>query len=77
MTTIDATDARLEKHEEICALRYENIQLQLKNTNESMDAQFRGSNARLKRMETIMIASTGTMIVGMAGAIFALITHIK
>jgi hypothetical protein len=77
MTTIDATDARLEKHEEICALRYENIQLQLKSTNDSMDAQFRGSNARLKRMETIMIASAGSMILGMAGAVFALLTHLK
>jgi hypothetical protein len=77
MTTINATDARLEKHEEICALRYENIQLQLKNTNDSMDYQFRGSNARLKRMEAIMIGSAGAIILGMAGAVFALISHAK
>ena len=59
MTTIDATDARLSTHEEVCALRYEII------------------NARLKRMETIMITCAGAMIVSMAGAVFALITHIK
>lgn len=59
MATIDATDARLSTHEEVCALRYQVI------------------NARLKRMETIMIGSAGAMILSMAGAVFALITHAK
>ncbi len=30
MTTIDATDARLSTHEEVCALRYEIIKARLK-----------------------------------------------
>ena len=30
MTTIDKTEARLDKHEEICALRYESICARLK-----------------------------------------------
>lgn len=30
MTTIDATDARLSTHEEVCALRYEQINSRLK-----------------------------------------------
>lgn len=77
MPTIDSTEARLTTHEEICALRYENIQLQIKSTADAMDLQFRSSNARLKRMETILIASAGSMILGMAGAVFALITHAK
>jgi hypothetical protein len=59
MTTIDATDARLSTHEEVCALRYEII------------------NARLKRMETIIITCAGAMIMSMAGAVFMLITHVK
>ena len=59
MTTIDATDARLSTHEEICALRYEII------------------NARLKRMETIMITCAGAMIMSMGGAVFMLISHAK
>ena len=59
MATVDATDARLSTHEEVCALRYQVI------------------NARLKRMETIMIGSAGAMILSMAGAVFALLTHIK
>jgi hypothetical protein len=55
MTTIDATDARLSTHEEVCALRYEQI------------------NARLKRIEGIMIKTAGIMLVSMAGTIFAAI----
>ena len=59
MNTIDATDARLSTHEEICALRYEVI------------------NARLKRMETIMITCAGAMIMSMGGAVFMLMNHTK
>jgi hypothetical protein len=59
MTTIDATDARLSTHEEVCALRYEII------------------NARLKRMETIMITCAGAMIMSMGGAVFMLMNHVK
>jgi len=55
MSQVDATDARLQTHEEICALRYEQI------------------NARLKRIEGIMIKTAGIMLVSMAGTIFAAI----
>ena len=59
MSTIDATDARLSTHEEICAIRYEQI------------------NARLKRIEGIMIKTAGIMLVSMAGTIFAAIWMTK
>ena len=59
MTTINATDARLSTHEEVCAIRYEQI------------------NARLKRIENIMIKTAGLMIVAMAGTIFSAIWIIK
>ena len=59
MTTIDATEARLTTHEEICAFRYEQI------------------NARLKRLESILIKASGVMLVGMSGVIWASIGHIK
>jgi hypothetical protein len=59
MTTIDATDARLSTHEEICALRYDQI------------------NARLKRIETIMIQTAGVMILSMAGTIFSAMWMLK
>ncbi len=59
MTTIDKTDARLSTHEEVCAIRYEQI------------------NARLKRIETIMLKTAGLMIVAMAGTIFSAVWIIK
>jgi hypothetical protein len=55
MATVDATDARLSTHEEVCALRYEQI------------------NARLKRIEGIMMKTAGVMLLSMAGTIFAAI----
>jgi hypothetical protein len=60
MTTIDATEARLDSHEAICAFRYDQI------------------NARLKRLEGILIKASGIMLVGMAGVIWAsLVPHVK
>jgi len=59
MSTIDKTDARLSTHEEVCAIRYEQI------------------NARLKRIETIMLKTAGLMIVAMAGTIFSAVWIIK
>jgi hypothetical protein len=59
MATIDATDARLSTHEEVCAMRYEQI------------------NARLKRLEGIIIKASGVMLVSMAGVIWSTITHLK
>jgi hypothetical protein len=51
--TIDITAAKLMTHEEICAVRYEQI------------------NARLKRIEGILLKVAGVMIVAMAGVIWA------
>jgi len=59
MTTIDATDARLSSHEEVCALRYEVI------------------NARLKRLESILVTACGVLLTGMGGVVVTLITHAR
>jgi hypothetical protein len=59
MTTVDATDARLQTHEEICAIRYEQI------------------NARLKRLEHIIMQAAGVMILSMAGTIFSAVWILK
>lgn len=59
MTTIDKTDARLSTHEEVCAIRYEQI------------------NARLKRIEGIMLKTAGVMILSMAGTIFSAVWMLK
>lgn len=59
MATIDATDARLNSHEAVCAERYEQI------------------NARLKRLEGIIIKAFGILTVSMAGVIWSTISHLK
>jgi hypothetical protein len=55
MATIDATEARLTTHEEVCAMRYEQI------------------NARLKRLEGILMKTAGIMLVSMAGILWSII----
>lgn len=59
MTTVDATEARLDTHEAVCAFRYEQI------------------NARLKRLEQIIIKAFGILTVAMAGVIWSSLLHIK
>lgn len=59
MSTVDATDARLSTHEEICAIRYEQI------------------NARLKRLEGIMMKTAGVMLLSMGGTIFSAVWLLK
>jgi hypothetical protein len=59
MTTIDKTDARLSTHEEVCAIRYEQI------------------NARLKRIESILIKAAGVMLLSMGGTIFSAVWILK
>jgi hypothetical protein len=59
MTTIDKTDARLSTHEEVCAIRYDQI------------------NARLKRIEAIMLKTAGLMLISMAGTIFSAVWILK
>ena len=59
MTTVNATEARLSTHEEVCAIRYEQI------------------NARLKRIESILIKAAGVMLLSMGGTIFSAVWILK
>jgi hypothetical protein len=59
MTNINATEARLSTHEEVCAIRYDQI------------------NARLKRLEGILLKTAGIMILSMAGTIFSAVWILK
>jgi hypothetical protein len=57
MTTVNDVDNKIDAHIDICAIRYEGI-----------EREMRGVNARLKRLEGILI--------GGAGAIILLLLHI-
>jgi hypothetical protein len=52
MATINETDARLNSHEAVCALRYESI------------------NARLKRLEQILMGTAAFIIASLLAIVF-------
>ena len=52
MTTVTEVEAKIDAHVDICAVRYAGI-----------EREMRGANARLKRIEQIMIAVAGALIV--------------
>lgn len=51
MATVAEVEAKLDGHVDVCAVRYEGIEVQM-----------RGVNARLKRVEYIMLAVAGFII---------------
>jgi hypothetical protein len=53
MNQVDATDARLQTHEEICALRYESIQ-----------KSFESGSKRMTRIEYILYALIAVTLLG-------------
>jgi hypothetical protein len=59
METLTEAEARLNSHEAVCALRYEQI------------------NARLKRLEGILLKTAGAMLMSMTGVIWTFIYHAK
>jgi len=54
-TCVVDVDAKIDAHVDICAVRYEGIEVQM-----------RGMNARLKRIEAIFIGSAGAIILLLA-----------
>ena len=55
MTTVNEVEAKVDAHVDICAVRYEGI-----------EREMRGMNARLKRIEAIFIGSAGAIILLLA-----------
>ena len=51
MAVINEVEAKIDAHIDVCAVRYEGIEVQM-----------RGMNARLKRIEAIFIGSAGAII---------------
>ena len=51
MTTLTEVDLKVNAHVDVCAIRYEGI-----------EREMRGVNARLKRLEGILIGCAGSII---------------
>lgn len=55
MTTVTEVEAKIDAHVDVCAVRYEGI-----------EREMRGVNARLKRIEAIFITCAGAIILLLA-----------
>jgi hypothetical protein len=55
MTSVDAVNAKIDAHVDICAVRYEGI-----------ERETRGIHARIKRLEQIVLSGSGAIIVMLA-----------
>jgi hypothetical protein len=51
MASVNEVNAKIDSHIDICSVRYEGI-----------EREMRGVNARLKRLETILISAGGSII---------------
>lgn len=51
MATTAEVDAKIDAHIDVCAVRYQ-----------GMDEQLRGVNARLKRLEQVLVGAAGGII---------------
>jgi len=55
VSTVNEVEAKVDAHVDICAVRYEGI-----------EREMRGMNARLKRIEAIMIGGAGAGLLMLA-----------
>jgi hypothetical protein len=56
MASVNEVDAKINSHIDICSVRYEGI-----------EREMRGVNARLKRLEAILIGGAGAIIILLIG----------
>ena len=64
MSTIVEIEAKVDNHIDVCAVRYEGIAIEM-----------RGVNARLKRIEQILISVAGALILFLAGLVITVVTR--
>lgn len=64
MPTIVEIEAKVDNHIDVCAVRYEGIAVEM-----------RGVNARLKRIEQILISVAGALILSLAGLVITVVTR--
>jgi hypothetical protein len=58
MATVSEVNAKIDAHVDVCAVRYQGI-----------EDQMRAVNARLKRMEQVMISCAGAIMILLVGIV--------
>jgi len=66
------TDSRRTSHEQICSERY----LRLEGRMATVETRLDGVDARLKKIESVIIRSVGALLVGMGGLIATIIMKV-
>ena len=61
MATVGELEVRMAGHEDLCSSRFAKIEL-----------QFDATNARLKRIEQVLMGAAGTIILLLVGIVFKL-----
>ena len=62
MSNVAEVEAKIDGHIDVCAVRYEGIEKELKNLDDRLEREMRGVNARLKRLEQVGITAAGAII---------------
>jgi hypothetical protein len=74
MNSVEAVAAELAKHEAICAERWKTIFNKIEDIESESDNRFNRIDEKTTRIESILIACAGFLLVSLSGVIITMIT---
>jgi hypothetical protein len=74
MDSVEAVAAELAKHEAICAERWKTIFNKIEDIESESDNRFNRIDEKTTRIESILIACAGFLLVSLSGVIITMIT---
>lgn len=74
MDSVEAVAAELAKHEAICAERWKTIFNKIEDIESESDNRFNRIDEKTTRIESILIACAGFLLVSLSGVIITMMT---
>ena len=74
MQSVEAVAAELAKHEAICAERWKTIFNKIEDMESESDNRFNRIDEKATRIESILIACAGFLLVSLSGVVITMIT---
>ena len=74
MESVEAVAAELAKHEAICAERWKTIFNKIEDIESESDNRFNRIDEKTTRIESILIACAGFLLVSLSGVVATMIT---
>tara|TARA_Y100000385_G_scaffold173270_1_gene179346 strand:+ start:57 stop:287 length:231 start_codon:yes stop_codon:yes gene_type:complete len=74
MESVEAVAAELVKHEAICAERWKTIFNKIEDIESESDNRFNRIDEKTTRIESILIACAGFLLVSLSGVVITMIT---